>query len=231
MRSSRRSSASSSRIPDPLPNYELLIVAADVFAAEQARLALGESGEWLVRLLEPGDEQPVHDALPTDLVALLPASRLDLIPTIPDSVPLVLFGSPTLLPALGPYRFDDFLTYPWSPDELRFRLQRLIGIRSAVGAGGTLRWGRFWISAGAASARVPLSPVHFLIIDMLARARGECVPREALEAVMGEAPGSQSRAVDMQVSRLRRRLTEACWEWSRTPTIESVRGSGYRIIL
>lgn len=233
MRSSRRSSASSSRTPDPPPRYELLIVAADSFAAEQARLALEETGAWLVRALNPRDEPPLPDAVPTEMVALVPASRLDVIPTIPDSIPTVLFGSPSLLPALGPYRFDDFLAYPWSSDELRFRLNRLIGVRSLASAHGTLRWGRYWIAGNASAApeRLAVSPVHYLILDMLARAQGECVPREALAAVVGVDNGLPSRAVDMQISRLRRRLAEACWEWPRVPSIRSVRNRGYRLML
>lgn len=71
-------------------------------------------------------------------------------------------------------------------------------------------------------ATSPLTPAQRRILRALARARGQTVTREALAS----AGGARSvRAVDLQISRMRRRLGDA----PDAARIESVYGRGYRL--
>jgi two-component system phosphate regulon response regulator PhoB len=125
---------------------------------------------------------------------------------------------------------DDYLTKPFSPEELVLRvaavLRRLRAPASA--AGPVLRAGAIAIDRGAHAVTVEgtpveLTPIEYRLLLLLLERRGRVQTRpQLLEAVWESQPDIQTRTVDMHVQRLRAKLGRA------GETIETVRGFGYR---
>jgi two-component system phosphate regulon response regulator PhoB len=126
---------------------------------------------------------------------------------------------------------DDYLTKPFSPQELVLRVGAILRRLSAGGAtsGDRLHIGALQIDLGAHQVKVDghpvdLTPTEFKLLLTLAERRGRVQGRaHLLETVWEAAPDIQTRTVDMHVQRLRAKLGVA------GDMIETVRGFGYRL--
>ena len=125
---------------------------------------------------------------------------------------------------------DDYLTKPFSPQEL---VLRVAAILRRVGTGGeaidSLHIGPIRIDRSAhrvwvEDEELELTPTEYKLLLMLAERRGRVQARtHLLETVWEAAPDIQTRTVDMHVQRLRTKLHPA------GDLIETVRGFGYRL--
>jgi two-component system phosphate regulon response regulator PhoB len=125
---------------------------------------------------------------------------------------------------------DDYLTKPFSPQELVLRVGAILRrIGAAPTAGDTLQAGPITIDRAAHKVTVEgneieLTPTEFKLLLTLAERRGRVQARaHLLETVWEAAPDIQTRTVDMHVQRLRTKLEPA------GDLIETVRGFGYRM--
>ncbi len=125
---------------------------------------------------------------------------------------------------------DDYLTKPFSPQELVLRVQAILR-RTAMSsmADDALQIGPITIDRAAHTVSVDGQPLEltateYKLLLTLAERRGRVQPRaHLLESVWDAAPDIQTRTVDMHVQRLRSKLGAA------GDLIETVRGFGYRI--
>ncbi|CAN5294402.1 response regulator transcription factor [soil metagenome] len=126
---------------------------------------------------------------------------------------------------------DDYLTKPFSPQELVLRVAAILR-RSGAGAvasNDALTIGPLSIDRASHlvlvdGESVELTPTEFKLLLTLAERRGRVQARaHLLETVWEAAPDIQTRTVDMHVQRLRAKLGVA------GDLIETVRGFGYRI--
>jgi two-component system phosphate regulon response regulator PhoB len=125
---------------------------------------------------------------------------------------------------------DDYLTKPFSPQELSLRVSGLLRRLSspAVSAGSTLTAGPVTIDRSAhrasiAGQELPLTATEYKLLLTLIERRGRVQTRpQLLESVWEAQPDIQTRTVDMHVQRLRTKLGDA------GRLIETVRGFGYR---
>lgn len=125
---------------------------------------------------------------------------------------------------------DDYLTKPFSPQELTLRvgavLRRLQA--PAVAAGSAVTAGPLVIDRSAHRVlvdghEVTLTATEYKLLTTLVERRGRVQTRpQLLETVWDAQPDIQTRTVDMHVQRLRTKLGEA------GRLIETVRGFGYR---
>lgn len=126
---------------------------------------------------------------------------------------------------------DDYLTKPFSPQELVLRVGAIL---RRVKAGhdetadvrqiGPLRIDSSAHRVTVDDREIDLTPTEFKLLLLLVERRGRVQPRNLLlEIVWEAAPDIQTRTVDMHVQRLRAKLGEA------GDLIETVRGFGYRI--
>jgi two-component system phosphate regulon response regulator PhoB len=125
---------------------------------------------------------------------------------------------------------DDYLTKPFSPQEL---VLRVAAILRRVGTGGeaidSLHIGPIRIDRSAhrvwvEGEELELTPTEYKLLLMLAERRGRVQARtHLLETVWEAAPDIQTRTVDMHVQRLRTKLGLA------GELVETVRGFGYRL--
>jgi two-component system phosphate regulon response regulator PhoB len=125
---------------------------------------------------------------------------------------------------------DDYLTKPFSPQELSLRVSALLRrlASPAVSAGSTLTAGPVSIDRSAHRASVhgeelSLTATEYKLLLTLIERRGRVQSRpQLLEMVWEAQPDIQTRTVDMHVQRLRTKLGDA------GKLIETVRGFGYR---
>lgn len=126
---------------------------------------------------------------------------------------------------------DDYLTKPFSPQELVLRVGAILRRVTAGGAAPTdqLVIGPILIDRAAHrvlidGTEVDLTPTEYRLLLTLAERRGRVQARaHLLETVWDAAPDIQTRTVDMHIQRLRAKLGPAA------DLIETVRGFGYRL--
>lgn len=126
---------------------------------------------------------------------------------------------------------DDYLTKPFSPQELVLRVGAILRRLSAGGGAGddvieigAIRIDRSAHQVTVGGEPVDLTPTEYRLLLILAERRGRVQGRRhLLETVWEAAPDIQTRTVDMHVQRLRAKLGQA------GDVIETARGFGYRI--
>jgi two-component system, OmpR family, phosphate regulon response regulator PhoB len=126
---------------------------------------------------------------------------------------------------------DDYLTKPFSPQELVLRVGAILRRVGAAGASASdhIVIGPLEIDTAAHVVRVSgqpveLTPTEFKLLHTLAERRGRVQARTLLlQTVWDAAPDIQTRTVDMHVQRLRAKLGAA------GDLVETVRGFGYRL--
>jgi two-component system, OmpR family, phosphate regulon response regulator PhoB len=125
---------------------------------------------------------------------------------------------------------DDYLTKPFSPQELVLRVGAILRrVRSGGGPPDILEIDSMRIDRSAHTVTVDgdavdLTPTEYRLLLILAERRGRVqARRHLLETVWDAAPDIQTRTVDMHVQRLRAKLGPA------GDLIETARGFGYRL--
>jgi DNA-binding response OmpR family regulator len=158
---------------------------------------------------------------------------VDLLPSLPPLIsPVIGYGPPDGLDVLEERFCHDYLAEPWADSELRYRVRRAAARRITPVGDGAIEWGRSWLVGlhpPEPPVRTALTFGEFLLLDLLVRSHGAPVGRSLLLEALGQVPRAGSRALEMRVSRLRRRLAEVSTSWQRRPQIRSVRGSGYQL--
>jgi len=126
---------------------------------------------------------------------------------------------------------DDYLTKPFSPEELVLRVKAVLRrLAAPAQAGGqllkigTISVDRAALAVTVDGAPVVLTPIEYRLLLTLIERRGRVQSRpHLLEVVWQSQPDLQTRTVDMHVNRLRAKLGAA------GELIETVRGFGYRL--
>jgi two-component system phosphate regulon response regulator PhoB len=124
---------------------------------------------------------------------------------------------------------DDYLTKPFSPQELVLRIAAILRRMSKTVDGDVLAVGPIEIDRAehrvrVDGAEVELTATEYKLLVLLAERRGRVQDRaKLLESVWEAAPDVQTRTVDMHVQRLRSKLGAA------GDLVETVRGFGYRL--
>jgi len=131
---------------------------------------------------------------------------------------------------------DDYLSKPFNPRELVARIRAILRRASnRAGKGNVpdaLSVGPITLNTGThrvhvAERLVPLTGAEFRVLELLMRATGQVISREALtEQALGRKLVAYDRSIDTHISNLRRKLALAA---DQDPEIKNVRGSGYTL--
>lgn len=123
---------------------------------------------------------------------------------------------------------DDYLVKPYDPEELLARLRAIERRRGALSSS-VLQSADISIDLARESVRkgmlpIVLTPKEWALLRVLASRPGQVFTRERLqEALYQWDDSSDSNTLEVFISRLRRKLG--------TALIETVRGTGYRLVL
>lgn len=123
---------------------------------------------------------------------------------------------------------DDYFLKPFAMEELVARIRALLRRPGGV-MGVTLEAGNISFDTTAREVRVDDSPVHILrremsVLELLMRRHGRVVPKDVLEDnIYGFDEEVTSNSVEVHISRLRNRLTNA----QASVSIHTLRGVGY----
>jgi two-component system phosphate regulon response regulator PhoB len=127
---------------------------------------------------------------------------------------------------------DDYVTKPFSPRELKARIKAVLRRRAPEAAQETLRCGRLMLDPLAqrvvfAGSDIDLGPTEFRLLRFLmARPDRVLSRRQLLDGVWGDHVYIEERTVDVHIRRLRAALEPV----GAGAMIETVRGSGYRLV-
>jgi two-component system OmpR family response regulator len=133
---------------------------------------------------------------------------------------------------------DDYLTKPFNPRELLARIRAVLrrsGHSGVPGGGQRVSFEGWELDLGRRELKrvdgtlVPLSAGEFRLLQVLAEHPQQVLSRDfLLERTHGRESGPYDRSVDIQLSRLRRKLEDD----PKDPTIiKTVRGGGYMFSL
>jgi len=126
---------------------------------------------------------------------------------------------------------DDYITKPFSTDELLARIRAVLRrIRPAL-AGDAVRFGSIQVDRAAHRVRrgdrdIHLGPTEFRLLDHLIQHPGRVFSREQLlDAIWGSDVYVEARTVDVHIGRLRKALNDS----GETDPIRTVRSAGYAL--
>ncbi len=125
---------------------------------------------------------------------------------------------------------DDYLTKPFSPLELRARIQAVLRRASGAAAPETYRFGDVEIDFARCELRrsgalVPVTPVEFKLLSAFVRSRGRVLSRDQLLEQVWSDVNCGDRVIDTHVANLRKKIEP---EPADPRYLLSVRGMGYR---
>lgn len=128
---------------------------------------------------------------------------------------------------------DDYVPKPFELPELIARIDALLRRRAWHGPGERVSLGDLELDLRARQAWRHGEPVHltdmeYRVLDYMLDRRGDLVTRaELLERVWGLSPQSQTRTVDVLMSKLRRHMESE----RGAKVLVTVRGEGYRLLV
>lgn len=138
---------------------------------------------------------------------------------------LFAYGDPEQLSTAFMAGCSDYLRIPWDMDELETRAFARLD-RDLESPTGKLHLTSGSISGPADSCA--LKQEEMMILRMLLNNSGSSVARKALLSAMDGVELQGTRALDMKITRLRRKLVEASGSAAWNPIIAE-RGKGYRL--
>ncbi len=143
-------------------------------------------------------------------------------------VPRIAYGPASLLTACFGAGCSDFLREPWDIDELHIRLSKSVTFRRFRVGGQVLEMAPGYLSGQKSSCGI--SHGEYLVLRLLVGHPDQVVPREVFFYALRRDVSTDSRLVDVYISRLRKKLDAAVGSLPDEAGIQSVRGVGYRLI-
>lgn len=131
---------------------------------------------------------------------------------------------------------DDYVPKPFNPRELLARMRAVLRRTASPSQGQaeTLRVDDLELDAAARKAlradrSLDLTDIEFGLLEALMRSAGKVVNREELsQSVLGREFDPFDRSLDMHVSRLRRKLSDA---GAPADQVKTIRGVGYQLAI
>jgi DNA-binding response OmpR family regulator len=207
-------------------------VSDDPVRAEHVRFLVGRQPDYRgACTAEPAGSDYDALVLPSRMLEIAErlASRSLPIPPASSWVPVIAYGASYDMRRAFLAGCFDYLKDPWGPEELVLRLDRLFRVTRKPQTWMGLSLNGCVLSSDRGTE--DLSFVEAAILKTLLAHRGEVVPRDALfYTIWGHLPENASRAVDVHISSLRKKILRLCADNDTgTSVITSVRRIGYMI--
>jgi hypothetical protein len=200
-----------------------------IFADREPYSSYGSStggNDDSVLVVSPADA--VGASVPVDL-SVVPAERYVELSENSRPIPTFAYGPAALMDAAFAAGCADYLREPWNLAELFARASRLRSIRAA-GSGFTMVLidSRLRILSPV-DIELDLGEAERKLLRVLMLNAGRPVPRSALCFVLWGDEHRQSRAPDVHISSMRKRLESVCPGMGLL--IKANRGLGYRLLM
>jgi two-component system alkaline phosphatase synthesis response regulator PhoP len=218
----------------------ILVVDDERHIVDLVRLYLEKEGYGVIPASNGEEALALHDRHDPDLVVLdLMLPRIDgfevcrEIRRRGDTPILMLTARTDDIDAIVGLELgaDDYVTKPFNPRALVARVKAILRRTEVTSRGGrpievgTLRMDLRRREASVGERRLSLRAREFDLLVALARDPGVVLTRDGLlEGVWGTDFPGETRTVDVHIAELRKKLGED------GPTIETVRGMGYRLV-
>lgn len=220
----------------------ILYIEDDRHAAANVMACVADAGDWIVweataaaglkrATSEPFDVIIVDRMLPDgDGLSLVQALRKAAVVT-PVLMLSALSRTSNRVEGLDAGA-DDYLAKPYEPSELVARIRALHRRTSGSAHGQVLLHGSFQCHLKARTAfrgdrHLPLSPKEWEMFRYFMENAGNVVTRDMLlQEIWNMSFDPQTNVVDVNIGRLRRKLEEG----SDHPALETIWGSGYRLL-
>jgi hypothetical protein len=211
--------------------WSVNFVSDDPVRSEHVRFLAGRRPDFRVACTaEPAGKD--YDALvvPSTMLGLADvlAAPAQPSPAAGNWFPVIAYGTPYDMRRAFLAGCFDYLKDPWGPEELLLRLDRLFRVthRPQSWRGLSLQG----CILASETEEEELSYVEAVILKTLLAHRGEIVPRDVLfYSIWGHLPDTASRAVDVHISTLRKKIRRLCADDPGVGVITSVRRIGYTI--
>jgi len=172
----------------------------------------------------PKLSEPIHFDFPYADLYILPAPRFLEIEPTSRPFPAFAYGPEGLMAECFKIGCVDYLRDPWSLVELEARASRFLYTKISISAGALTLQGRQLFAPGT---RLCLSEAEWKLLRLLFLNMNRSVPRAAIENMLGGRKKPGSRAVDVLVSSLRKKL-ETFLPGS-SESIKTCRNCGYML--
>jgi DNA-binding response OmpR family regulator len=199
---------------------------------EHVRFLVGRQPDYRVACTaEPAGRDYDALVLPSTMIEMAErlASRAVPVPPASSWIPVIAYGASYDMRRAFLAGCFDYIKDPWGPEELVLRLDRLFRVTHRPEAWRGLSLNGCVLSSD--KGQEELSFVEAAILKTLLAHRGEVVPRDALfYTIWGRLPENASRAVDVHISSLRKKILGLCADnVTGMSVITSVRRVGYMI--
>ncbi len=156
--------------------------------------------------------------------------RIDASGVVSTWLPVIVYGPSSLLVHAFHSGCTDYLKDPWEPAEFYVRLVKATSERFYL-----FRWGEisfFPFYAVLKGQIEALTPQEYLLLFVLRRCVGRAVSRKTLSYALWGEERMETRAIDMHISQLRRKLSRLVEGKETSPryTICTVHGQGYLLL-
>lgn len=204
------------------PAADILVVDDDARLRALLQRFLAEQGHRVAVAADAAEARAALAAMAFDILVvdvMMPGeSGLDLVESLRrarDDTPVLMLtarGDPDDRVAGFERGADDYLAKPFDPRELALRIRTILR-RAAPAANaplGLVQLGDRWFDPDRCELRTPegvqrLTGGEAALLTALARRAGEVLSREEIAAALG-TPEAGERSVDVQVTRLRRKI-------------------------
>jgi len=150
-------------------------------------------------------------------------------PEIAEIIPFIPYGSVEQLFPSFLWNAGDYLREPWTVGELKIRLKR-IGKKSPDLP---LEFKGFQLIPYTLSYKKKtknLKPTEYSLLQILFENKRKLVDRKSLQLFCSTRNENPSRATDVHISRIRKKISELTEENSKAIQILSIRNKGYTLI-
>ncbi len=225
-------------------SWRIYLVTADAPLAERIRYHFKNRSD--LELVTSEELLPVTEAdvfiIPVQMLAGLETPRNPVLfpdgfafhtsSGLPDAevLPIIAYGNTSQMSGAFLTGVFDYLTDPWTPDELVLRLDRLLRRWQRQFQ---FEWGHLSLKGNVLTSSERMAFVSHQeakILRLMLKNRGRVVSRESLFYVLwGKPPENPSRVVDVHISSLNRKLKAVVPDLTGQRLIVSVRKIGYTI--